>query len=259
MTCNLALMPGRGKTDAIFIFRQLQEKHLAKNKELYSPLVDLEKTFNQVTIKVIWWAMQKLGVEECIVQFVQAMYNNNRCKVRLDNTYSDEFGVKVGVHQGSVLSPLLFIIVLEALSREFCSGTSWELLQADNLVIITKTEHERKMKLIKWKTNLEAKGLRVNMRETKIMVRAVNLQTLKDSGKYPCSVCRKGVGSNTICCTGSLHWVHKKCSGITGRLKPSPDYRYIRCKATARKIDGRPYIIKLMGDLIMHGLCIIKN
>ena len=126
-------------------------------------------------------------------------------------------------------------------------------------MIITKTEHERKMKWIKWKTNLEAKGLRVNMRETKIMVRAVNLQTLKDSGKYPCSVCRKGVGSNTICCTGSLHWVHKKCSGITGRLKPSPDYRYIRCKATARKIDGRPYIIKLMGDLIMHGLCIIKN
>ena len=64
-------MPGRGKTDAIFIFRQLQEKHLAKNRELYSPLIDLEKTlFNQVTIKVIWWAMQKLGVEECIVQFV---------------------------------------------------------------------------------------------------------------------------------------------------------------------------------------------
>ena len=69
-------------------------------------------------------------------------------------------------------------------------------------MIITKTEDERKMKLIKWKTNLEAKSLKVNMRETKIMVSAVNLRTLKDSGKYPCSVCRKGVGSNTTCCTG---------------------------------------------------------
>ena len=48
------------------------------------------------------------------------------------------------------------------------------------------------MKLNKWKTEMEAKGLRVNMGKTKIMVSGVNLQTLKDSGEYPCSVCRKG-------------------------------------------------------------------
>ena len=79
------------------------------------------------------------------------------------------------------------------------------------------------------------------MRKTKIMVGGVNLQTLKDSGKYPCSVCRKGVGSNTIYCNGCLHWVLKKCSGVIGRLKPNPDYRCSRCKGTARTIDGRPY------------------
>ena len=37
-------------------------------------------------------------------------------RVRVGEGYSEEFEVKVGVHQGSVLSPLLFIIVLEALS-----------------------------------------------------------------------------------------------------------------------------------------------
>ena len=52
--------------------------------------------------------------------------------------YSEEFEVKVGVHQGSVLSPLLFIIVLKALSREFRSGVPWEDLYADDLVIISK-------------------------------------------------------------------------------------------------------------------------
>ena len=127
------------------------------------------------------------------------------------------------------------------MSSEFCTGTPWELLYAVDLVIIAETGDELRMKLIKWKTNLEAKDVRVNMRKTKIMISGVELQTLRDSGKYPCSVCRKGVGSNSIYCSGCLHWVHKKCSGIIGKLKPNPDYRCNRCKSTVRTIDGRPY------------------
>ena len=73
------------------------------------------------------------------------------------------------------------------------------------------------------------------------MVSGVNLHTLKESGKYLCSVCRKGVGSNSIYYTGCLHWVHKKCNDVIGRLKANPDYRCSRCKGTARTIDGRPY------------------
>ena len=59
------------------------------------------------------------------------------------------------------------------------------------------------------------------------MVSGVNLQTLKGSGKIPCSVCRKGVGSNSIYCAGCSHWVHKKCSGVIGSLKSNPDYRFM--------------------------------
>ena len=141
---QFVFMFGRGRTDAIFILRQLLEKHLAKNRKLYFAFVGLERAFDRVTRKVIWWVVRKPGVEERIVHFVQAMYNNTRSKVRVDNTYSDEFKVKVGVNQGSVLSPLLFIIVLEALSREFCTGTPWELLHADDLVIIVETEMSSK-------------------------------------------------------------------------------------------------------------------
>ena len=43
MQCGF--MSGRGTTDAIFIVRQLQEKHLAANKPLYMAFVDLEKAF----------------------------------------------------------------------------------------------------------------------------------------------------------------------------------------------------------------------
>ena len=68
-----------------------------------------------------------VGVPEQIV-IVQAMCNGAKSKVRVNGSYSDEFEVKVGVHQGSVLSPLLFNIALEALSREFHLSCPWELL-----------------------------------------------------------------------------------------------------------------------------------
>ena len=45
------------------------------------------------------------------------------------------FRVGVGVHQGSVLSPLLFITVLEALPQAFCTACPWKLLYADELMI----------------------------------------------------------------------------------------------------------------------------
>ena len=61
-------------------------------------------------------------MEEWITQFVQVMYNSTTSKVRVNNTCSDELRVTVGVYQGSVLSPVLFIIVCEALSRELCTG-----------------------------------------------------------------------------------------------------------------------------------------
>ena len=116
---QFGFVPGRGTIDAIFVVRQLQEKTLAVNKRLYMAFVDLEKAFDRVPRKVIWWALRKLGIEEWIVRLVQGMFTNARSQVRVGEGFSKEFEVKVGVHQGSVLSPLFFIIVLEALSREF--------------------------------------------------------------------------------------------------------------------------------------------
>ena len=63
---QFGFVPGRGTTDAIFVVRQLQEKYLAANKRLYMAFIDLEKAFDRVPQKVIWWALRKLGVEEWI-------------------------------------------------------------------------------------------------------------------------------------------------------------------------------------------------
>ena len=150
MQCGF--MSGQGTTDEIFIVRQLQEKHLTANKPLYMAFVDLEKAFDRVPRDVIWWAMRKLGIDQWLVRLVQSIYTDARSRVRAGNGYSKEFGVAVSVHQGSVLSPLLFIIVLEALSREFRTGCPWELLYADDLMISAESMEELLVKLKTWKT-----------------------------------------------------------------------------------------------------------
>ena len=66
--------------------------------------VDPEKAFDRVPRKVIWWALRKLCVEEWIVRLVQGMYANAQSRVRVGEGYSEEFEVKVDVHQDSVLS-----------------------------------------------------------------------------------------------------------------------------------------------------------
>ena len=141
--------------------------------------MDLEKAFDRVSQKVIWWALKKLGVEEWIVPLVQGMYTNARSRVRVGEVFSKEFEVKVGVHQGSVLSPLLFIIVLEALSREFRAGVPWEDLYADDLVISADSLEECVRRLLIWKEAMEKKGLRINAGKTMVMICGTGLDLLQ--------------------------------------------------------------------------------
>ena len=65
---------------------------------------------------------------------------------------------------------MLFVIVTEAISREFRVALPWELLYADDLAVIAETEEELIKRLNEWENNIESKGMRVNMNKTKVMI-----------------------------------------------------------------------------------------
>ena len=136
----------------------------------------------------------------------------------------------------------------EALSREFRVGCPWEMLYADDLVILAELFEDLMTKVAVWKNSLESKEVKVNMRKTKVMISGRNLHILHTSGKYPCAVCRKGVEKNSIFCSGCLFWVHKKCSDIPGRLLEDPDFRCKRCLGNAWTADGRPCVEVQLSD-----------
>jgi len=50
------------------------------------------------------------------------------------------------------------------------------------------------------------------------MVSGVGCDAVVASGEWPCSVCKRGVGRNSIICCVCDEWVHKRCSGAYGTL-----------------------------------------
>ena len=129
------------------------------------------------------------------------MYTVAKTVVRTVYGNSKGFEVKVGMHQGSALSPLLFMIVMEAISTEFRVTLPWKLLYADDLAVITETEEELIKKLNEWKDNTESKGMRVNTNKTKVMISGERQKVRQKTVRWPCGVCSKGVGSNSLQCT----------------------------------------------------------
>ena len=53
-----------------------------------------------------------------------ALYEFSNSALRINNTMGNKFNVKRGVLQGSVLNPLVFVMVFEALSKKFTNVLS---------------------------------------------------------------------------------------------------------------------------------------
>ena len=127
--------PGKYTTEHIFILRIIQEKYREMNKKLHMVFIDLEKAYDRVHRKLIWRCLRKKDVPEGYVTIIQYMYNDCETLVstRTGDTYYSHVGV--GLHQGSALSPLLVILIMDVLQADIGKEPPWVMLFADDLVI----------------------------------------------------------------------------------------------------------------------------
>ena len=132
--------PGKSTTEPIFILRILQVKYREMNKELLMVFVDLEKAHDRVPRDLIWWCLRKKGVPEGCITIIQDMYNDCETLVSTRAGDTEYFQVGVGLYQGSALSPLLFILIMDVLQTEIGKEPPWVMLFADDRVIC---EHSR--------------------------------------------------------------------------------------------------------------------
>ena len=104
--------------------------------------MDLEKAFDKVHRPAIRSALRRQRVPVSLINLVMALYKEMRSRVRVAGETSDSFEIGVGVHQGLVLSLLLFILVMEEATRECRVGGLCELLYADDLTLTAETQEE---------------------------------------------------------------------------------------------------------------------
>ena len=99
------------------------------------------------------------------------LYSNASLRVRTLAGTSEEFGIGVGIYQGSILSPLLLVVVMQEATRAARDERLWDLLYADDLVITTESEKKAVRKFGVWNLReMETRGLEVNINKTKLMV-----------------------------------------------------------------------------------------
>ena len=80
--------------------------------------IDLEKAYDKIPRNVMWWSLDKHKIPSKYVNLVKDMYNNVVTSVRTTMVTQINFPIKIGLHQGSALSPYLFALVIDEVTRD---------------------------------------------------------------------------------------------------------------------------------------------
>ena len=139
--------------------------------------------------------------------------------VPLNGELLNSFSVKVGVHQGSALSPLLFIMVMNVLTEDVRGGSLMELFYyANNLDLCGKSLNDVMDKHGRWKNAVEGKCHRVNVDITKALQLLIGKKR-SVSKVDPCGACVERVGCNSIQCMKCQRWVHRRYSDVPRQVR----------------------------------------
>ena len=175
--------PGRSVQDHIYTLRQFCESTYRYNNKIHVCFIDLQKAFDSVKRKELWKALEEHGVDNNLIKAIQSFYDNPESMVRIGGETSEKFKIDVGVRQGCILSPLLFITLMDSISKQ-CKGMRslnvgmWKmkpvqlkmLAFADDLVVFGKSQDDlnHNVRILNWE--LKKRGLVINAKKTKTMV-----------------------------------------------------------------------------------------
>ena len=170
--------PGRGTLDQLYTLSRVLEGSWEFAQPVHMCFVDLEKAFDRVPRDILWRVLREYGVGGSLLRAVRSLYDRSKSLVRIAGSKSDLFPVHVGLRQGCPLSPVLFIIFMDRISRRsqgpesvrFGDHTISSLLFADDVVVLASSDQDLQCALGRFAAECESAGMRISTSKSEAMV-----------------------------------------------------------------------------------------
>ncbi|VDP41775.1 unnamed protein product [Schistosoma curassoni] len=170
----------RSCTDRTARLRIIVEQSIEWNSSLYINFIDHEKAFDSVDRRTLWKLLRHYGVPEKIVNIIRNSYDGLQCKVVHGGQLTDAFQVRTGVRQGYLLSPFLFLLVVDWIMKTSTSegkrGIQWtaqnqldDLDFADDLALLSHTHEQIQIKTASVAAVSASVGLSIHKGKTKVL------------------------------------------------------------------------------------------
>ncbi|GJR94481.1 retrovirus-related pol polyprotein LINE-1 [Tanacetum coccineum] len=163
---QFGFMRGRSTTEAIHLIRSLMEKYRERQRDLHMVFLDLEKAYDSILCELVWKTLIDKGTPRRYLKVIQDMYAGAKTRVRTIVGDTNFFLVEVCLHQGSAISPYLFTLILDEISRGIQESIPWCMIFADDIVLIIESAEELNNRIESWRKALEDNGLRVSREKT---------------------------------------------------------------------------------------------
>ena len=144
---------GKSTTEPMFCLRILQKKHREHDKELHMVFVDLERAYDTIPRELICHCLRKRMVSEQYINIIKDMYKDCSTSVRIDSGLTSKIQIEVGLHQGSTLSPLLFIIIMDVLAEDINEDSPRAMLFSNDPVLCDSNKERLERRLEIWREN----------------------------------------------------------------------------------------------------------
>ncbi|XP_046989009.1 uncharacterized protein LOC124594687 [Schistocerca americana] len=112
-------------------------------------------------------------------------------QVRSSVGMTKEFLVKVGLHDGSALSPYLFDLVMDVLVKDVKKEAPWNMMFADDVVLREQSIDRLEEKLEDWRKALEERGTKISRTKSEYLaLKDVQMRSCKIQDDELKSVCK---------------------------------------------------------------------
>ena len=113
--------PNRGCVDAVFTIKSALRKRREHGLESWVLFLDLVKAFDRVPKKLLWEILTKFGVPIKLVSLLKALHKDFTVKFSIDDI-DKSIRNTIGVKQGDILGPILFLFFICAVMTTWRSN-----------------------------------------------------------------------------------------------------------------------------------------